>query len=209
MSKRRRNNERKPSRRKPFRRRLPIILIVCEGSVTEPQYFEGFRNSCKNARVDIELIDEGGYDPLTLVKHAKMRKAKARRTAQRQNDLNISYNAVWCVFDVDDHHHISDAKQEARDAGIELAISNPCFELWLLLHHQEPPGAQSRLKIRQLLKKHVSDYEKHVDYERYRTGYDAAVKRAEQLDRLAMQGGDEGRNPTSGVYRLTEIIRVN
>jgi len=39
-------------------------------------------------------------------------------------------------------------------------------------------------------------------------GYPDAVRRAQQLDADAVSLGEPGRNPTTGVYRLTELIRV-
>jgi hypothetical protein len=50
----------------------------------------------------------------------------------------------WVLLDRDHHFQAShtpgtrEALRAARQAGFEVAISNPCFELWLLLHHQEP-----------------------------------------------------------------------
>jgi hypothetical protein len=32
----------------------------------------------------------------------------------------------------------------ATDTENRLAISNPCFELWLLLHHRDCPGELHR-----------------------------------------------------------------
>ena len=47
-----------------------------------------------------------------------------------EEDDNLRYDSVSCVFGVDDHPHIPDATAMARDKGIELAVSNQCFELW-------------------------------------------------------------------------------
>ena len=53
----------------------------------------------------------------------------------------------WLLLDTD--HWIKgtnipgllDALQQAQKSGFRFAMSNPCFELWLLLHHEEiPPG---------------------------------------------------------------------
>ncbi|MGH3940412.1 MAG: RloB family protein, partial [Pseudonocardiaceae bacterium] len=46
----------------------------------------------------------------------------------------------WCVFDVEwpkNHPNLKQAIQLARDHNIRLAISNPCFELWLILHFED------------------------------------------------------------------------
>jgi hypothetical protein len=36
---------------------------------------------------------------------------------------------VWCVFDIDEHPVIPEAKDQAPANRIELTISNPYFEL--------------------------------------------------------------------------------
>ena len=118
----------------------------------------------------------------------------------------MQYDEVWCVFDVDDHPGINDAQQMARASGIKLAISNPCFELWLLLHFREPPGAQDRHTIQDMLKTHVREFDKSIDFELFRPHCEVAIKRAHSLDRLAVQVNKPGRNPTTGVYKLLKRI---
>jgi hypothetical protein len=203
----RRDRERRPGRRRPFREPLPIILIVCEGKRTEPEYFRGFARACHNPRIRIRIAPEHGV-PKTLVDSAKRHKKEAEVDARRQRDENMAYDAVWCVFDVDDHPNLPDARQMARDNGIDLAISNPCFELWLLLHFRESPGMQPRETIGKLLSSHVPGYDKGVEYTTFSEGYRQAVERAKRLDNLAESASDSGRNPTTGVYKLTEIIQT-
>jgi len=141
------------------------------------------------------------------VQTAKDHKKRAEADAKRERDENLAYDSVWCVFDVDDHPHIPDAQQMARDNDIQLSISNPCFELWLLLHFRENPGMQPRHKVQRMLVKYVSGYDKDVKYATYSDGYQQAVIRAKRLDESAESDGESGRNPTTGVYQLTEIIR--
>jgi len=209
MSKLRRDRERRPARRVPFLEPKPRILVVCEGEVTEPQYLIGFKNACRNSRVDVEISPEHGVDPKTLVEDAKARKKKADKAAENERDENLKYDSVWAVFDVDDHAHIPDAVQMARDNGIDLAISNPSFELWLLLHFRDNPGMKSREVVARLLRTHDKGYHKHVDYHRYKEGYSQAVSRAKRLDTIANDAGTPAWNcnPTTGVHRLTESIR--
>jgi hypothetical protein len=202
----RRDRHRRQARRSPFREPKPIILIICEGQNTEPQYFDGFKRSCRNPRVEILIAREHGV-PRTLVETAKERKKTAEAEAKRTGDENLGYDSVWCVFDVDEHPHIPDARQMARDNGIELAISNPCFELWLILHFRESPGMRNRHKLREMLVKHVPGYDKNVDYAYYADGYPQAVTRAQRLAIVAANTGMPGRNPSTDVYKLTEIIR--
>ena len=201
-----RNRQRRPGRRTPFRDPKPTILVVTEGEVTEPEYLQAFQNACRNPRVTIEVVEEHGV-PKTLVKIAKQHKEEAKKKATKEEDENLAYDSVWCVFDIDMHPEIGEAKEMARDNGIDLAISNPCIELWLLLHFQENPGAQFGDKMRSLLAKHVQKYDKHVNYATYATGYQQAVTRAARMDQAAEEAGEPHRNPTTGMHRLTELIR--
>ncbi len=201
----RRNRERKPGRRPSFRSPKPVILVVCEGRATEPEYISGFQKGCRNPRVNVELADEHGV-PRTVVEIAKNLKRDAERKAKNEKDDNLAYDAVWCVFDVDVHPGISDAKQMERDNDIDLAISNPCFELWLLLHFREDPGMQDRHTIQGMLKGFVPGYDKRIVFEMFRLKYPDAEKRAVQLDSLAESVGEPGRNPTTGVYKLLRAI---
>jgi hypothetical protein len=67
---------------------------------------------------------------------------------------------------------------------------------------------QDRDTLRRLLRdKHVPGYDKEVKFSTYSAGYHQAVKRAERMDTSAETEGDAGRNPSTGVYKLTEIIR--
>lgn len=180
--------------------------MLCEGKNTEPQYIKGFKRWCRNPLVDVEIAPDHGV-PRTLVERARDLAKEAKERARREQDDNLSYDEVWCVFDRDEHPHVDDACQMARDNDIEIALSNPCFELWLLLHFRESPGLQNRWDVVRMLKKFVPGYDKHVDFDVYASGYEAAVVRARRLDEAARTDGEEDRNPTTGVHRMTESIR--
>lgn len=205
MSKRR-NRRRRPARRSPSRDPKPLILCVCEGKVTEPEYLKGFVAHCRNPRVEVD-IDAGQGVPRTLVEQAKRRKQAAEKEARQQKDDNFKFDQVWCVCDVDEHPNLHEAQVMARDNGIKLAVSNPCFELWLILHFRESPGAQHRHRMTEILKAHLPGYDKHVDFVQVASGYEEAVQRAGRLDRMAAEDREAGRNPSTGVWRLTESIR--
>ena len=113
------------------------------------------------------------------------------------------------MFDVDEHPKIPDARQMATANGIHLAISNPCIELWLLLHFRETPGMINRGKAKQLLKDYLPNYDKKIDYKDYEKGYSAAVIRAEVACLAADAASEIDRNPTTTVYLLTEQIRTS
>lgn len=130
---------RKPRQRGQLRRKGPKrepydrVLIVCEGEKTEPLYFQALKDRCRLSTANV-VITGSGSDPRSLVKTAK----KLRDIEKRQGD---QYDAVYCVFDRDQHTHFNAASDEALSAKLKLARSWPCFEFWLLLHfvyHRRP-----------------------------------------------------------------------
>ncbi len=200
-----RNRYRRPARRPAFRAPRKKLLIVCEGANTEPDYFKQFAEVHRDAIVDVDLAPERGV-PLSVVREAKRLKNQAISAAKREGDPYLRYDSVWCVFDVDEHPNVPEALAMARRNGLKVAVSNPCFELWLILHLRETPGMIHRHSAQAMLKTFLPGYDKKVDYKDYRDGYERAVERARRLDKLATDVGEAGRNPTTGVYKLTEAI---
>ena len=81
--------------------------------------------------------------PATLVEHARehLRSNRRRRPA---------FDEIWCVFDTDEHKRLAQAIEEARQSGIEVAVSNPCIELWLVLHKREQTAHIHRHNVQRL-----------------------------------------------------------
>lgn len=202
----RRDREKRPARRGTPRHPLPRLLIVCEGAVTEPRYFRAFWEWCRNPRVQISIPRDRGV-PYTLVSLARDMKDEAAARAKAERDENLAFDEVWCVYDTDEHPRLNDARQLAASKGIELAVSNPCFELWLLLHFRESPGARDRHEVQELLATFIRGYQKLPPMDALLPRYELAKERAARLGRDADQSGEAGRNPTTRVHRLTESIR--
>lgn len=192
--------------RAPFREPKRRILIVCEGARTEPDYINGLDRYFRNAAIEVECVPAIGV-PLTVVSYAARRKEQAEKYARKQSDDFLKFDTVWCVVDVDEHPHLNEARQLARAREIELAISNPCFELWLLLHFREPPGARHRHDLCQQMREHIPAYDKKPQFTQFVDGVEAACRRAERLDLDAENENEPGRNPTTGVYRLVASLR--
>jgi hypothetical protein len=180
-------------RRAPRRPSLPQILVVCNGVRTEPRYFEGLRNHLRRHTFKIKIVSKG-VSPRQLVEHA----IDLRRREPDQ------FDEVWCVFDVDEFD-ISDAAVTARRSRIELAVSNPCFELWLLLHHEEHRAHLAGYQdVVVRLKRKVPAYDKcALDFGDYVRGLADAVVRGRALD---PESRELHLNPSTGVWRLVEKI---
>lgn len=201
-----RGKDRRPGRRRAFRTPKPRILVVCEGAKTEPQYFQQFVEAHRDALVDVETVGAVGV-PLSVVREASKRKRNASSEAQRTGNRYLAYDSVWAAIDRDEHPNFEDALEMARRNGVQTALSNPCFELWLFLHFSDEPGAIERDEVKRRLRAFLPRYDKSVDFRKeYSGGYAQAVTRAKRLDQIAMQMKQPGRNPTTSVYKLTESI---
>lgn len=190
---------RRPYRLRQRRRRF---LIYCEGEVTEPAYLLDIRNYLRSPLIDIVIGPKYGRDPKGLVELAIAHRARARRQARLEGDENLLYDEVWCVCDVDEHRRLPDARQQARAHSIELAISNPCIELWFLLHFSNRSAYIERKAAQSALKARVPGYEKEIDFSVLKGKCGKAKSRAEQLDARAARIGDQYGNPTTGMWRL-------
>jgi hypothetical protein len=107
------------------------FLIVCEGEVTEPEYFNSFRLTSAN----VKAIGKG-MNTISLVKEAiAIRDIEKRR--------NRNYDQCWVVFDKDDltDSDFNAAIQMAQANGFHVAYSNQAFEFWFLLHFNLYQGA--------------------------------------------------------------------
>jgi hypothetical protein len=160
----------------------------------------------KDPLVQVE-IDSQGDVPVKLVERAVKRKSQADLKAHRLQDEFLRYNEVWCVFDVDEHSHLAKVRDQAQRNDIHLAISNPCFELWALLHLSDHTAFVTRKEAKSLLLRHLPRFRKALPFARLHPGYLTAVRRAKELDRQREKANDPGGNPSTGVHRLTERIR--
>jgi hypothetical protein len=131
-----------PSRRsQPLRRRGARLeqrerfLVYAEGDVSEMTYLKGVRSELGRSGPNIVIGTTHG-EPLGLVRDAV---AHQRRDRQ-QGD---GFDHVWCVFDVEcpkPHERLEEAIALANRNGIKCGITNPCFELWLILHFEDHRG---------------------------------------------------------------------
>jgi len=202
MSSNRRDRSKKISRRTPFREPKRRLLVVCEGKNTEPQYINGLALYYRNTILEITIPPEQG-DPKKLVELAKKNTEEAASNARRNKDDNLKFDETWCVYDKDDHERFGDACRMARDNGFSLAISNPSFELLLLLHFRESPGMQHRDKVKEVLAKEVAGYDKKIDFRIYADRLSAAGARAKRIHDAALRDGEkEFDNPYTSMFCL-------
>jgi hypothetical protein len=107
-----------------------ILRIYCEGEKTEPNYINGYLGRFHNSTKLVSVEKTKKTTPKQLVEVAA--KAKKDKNAFKEDEY-------WVVYDREspakypDRIHFQ-ALEQANAVGVNVALSNVCFEVWLLLH---------------------------------------------------------------------------
>jgi len=170
---------------------------VCEGSRTEPNYFQRFRVNTEV--VDLDVVGLGNHT-LSLV--------QCTCELMRQDN----YAQVWCVFDRDSFpaERFNEALNQARRRGIQVAYSNEAFELWYLLHFDYHNAALSRTRYQRMLTQRLGKpYRKNARdmYDLLKERQPEAIRNARRLlDSYGPDHNPERDNPSTTVHQLVEEL---
>jgi hypothetical protein len=190
-------------RRAPTLEAQPLVLIVCEGHRTEPLYFNAMRRFLRLSatRIDIVPGSVSGSDPRSIVRYARQRKKWLKRRGRR-------FDQIWCVFDRDEHPKIEDAFRWAAESHFALAFSNPCFELWFLLHLTDVDSPLDAHEALRRLRRAMPQYRKTASVFHLLLPQQAqALARAGALRRrLIERGRPEHENPSTSVDQLVSVL---
>ena len=185
--------------RSDFVRDALIFVIAVEGEKTEAQYFSLFDSD----RVHVEVLP-AGPEGFSAPRQVLERLVKF----EEQFDLNEK-DERWLVIDVDRQRgqFLDEVSRVARESGYDLAVSNPCFELWLLLHFQEADTADTNCDgVIERLRSHIGGYNKaKIRLDHYTLDRTlVAIARAK-----ALQGERDTRWPTfpgTHVFKVVEKL---
>lgn len=190
----------------------PKILVVCEGKITEPRYFKDFTDWCGNALVTVTTVGGCGV-PISVVERAIGEKAQLIREARKSKDSFDDHFEVWAVFDRDAHPkpQVPQAIALANKNKIHIAYSNPCFELWGLMHYscEARPGhhCETQKKLKTILDGYCHEKNPVLSFEQLRSKYTYAVSNSAKALRNRQDEGQIHGDPSTTVHFLTERIR--
>lgn len=128
----------KPNRARPVPRKMHIY---CEGEKTEPNYLQGYLDSLTDSalRGVIKIEDTNKNTPRQLVQEA----------VNSKNSGNYPDGDVfWVVYDRESKQKYPDRLHDealtlAQDHGINIALSNVCFEQWIIFHFTNSDASYS------------------------------------------------------------------
>lgn len=174
-----------------------LFIIACDDTYAPVQYFNFF----KLPRVQIHVVptDDG----------SSVAGAVLERLLSFEHEED---DELWMVLDTDHLTRgphlrgIVRALQDAKKNGVQIALSRPCFELWLLLHHMEEtqlPRLTNAREVESELRMQLGEYNKtNLKREHYPLSAVAlACERAERLDQ-SVGGGRIPHSNSSRVYLI-------
>lgn len=184
------------------------ITIYTEGRNTEFEYFDQIRRTFPSSIVEVKIFEAAGA-PLTIAKRAVEESREARRRCRKQSYTRL--DEFWAVFDRDEHPNIPEAMSRCRDANIGVAFSDPCFELWIILHFEDFDRPDHRHDVQRHLENICPEYSrssgKKPDCAKMMEFVVQAEERAERQIERRLQEGAELGCPHTTVYQLTRKIR--
>jgi len=196
-------------RRQARRSSYDMVLIVCEGEKTEPNYFKGLIDDFRLNTANVVVAKKtGGSSPKTIVDFAL-----------KEYEKEEEYDRIYCVFDKDRHSTYLSALDRIKRANLKeghsiIAITSvPCFEFWLLLHyvyttkqfdtHHGSICANVILDLR----KHIPDYNKcNINiYQITRDRMDNAIEHSKKVLSHCKTGGTD--MPSTKVHELVKYLK--
>lgn len=185
-----------------FRKTKRLYVIATEGAETEPTYFRMFRPG-REGDFRIKVLGNPGHKsaPGEVVGRLLAFDRK------RQPGANTEY---WAVIDRDSWEEaaIAEAADMIRGRrGYHLALSNPCFELWLYLHLRDNrPFSDSSDCQRALGDTWEGFLKSGYDPSPLIGGIEDAIRRAKALAADADPTEPWPINQGTHVYRLVEQL---
>jgi len=175
-----------------------VVAVFTEGNKTEPQYFEGTNPKSPFLKV-LCFGSKHKSSPRQILKRVKNFLEKKHRAMPSK---------IWIVVDRDswDPAELDELVRWARESPRHhLAVSNPNFEYWLLLHFEDAGRLGSKECLRHL-RRHISGYTKDLDARHFTLERIVlAISRGKKRDSPPCKGWPRIPGVTT-VYRLMEVI---
>ncbi len=183
-----------------------LFIVASDDSYAPKQYFNFFRLSRVQVHVVATPLDENTCHAIDVLQ-------RLEGIEHEQEDER------WMLLDTDHYvngPHIKEFGRiikEAKEKGISVALSKPCFELWLLLHHADKDAVtelDNAKAVEKCLRNRLGEYNKtrlkreHFPVETVAKAY----LQARDLDKT-VKGGVIPKTNTSRVYQLWEAIFAN
>lgn len=163
--------------------------------------------------VKVRILEKTGV-PLTVVKLAARERELLQKECRRKKAAGeVTHRfSVWAIFDRDEHE-IEEAMALAKEKKIGVAFSNPCFEVWPLLHLIDYGSQDGRHAVQRTLRQHMESYHHEksprIDFGMIKDKFENAFERAAKLNLARIEEGCESGCPSTTVGELVKKIQQN
>ncbi|MCT4637768.1 MAG: RloB family protein [Bacteroidales bacterium] len=174
-----------------------IISIASEGK-TEEQYFDGIHDMDTDSIVKVERLEKLNEDDTKSHPNHVIDLLDERKEFWQEH--GVEPNELWMVVDRDKQNvsedQLNNIINKCNKEGYNLALSNPTFEFWLLLHiadieeydlnvllsNSKPRPSSKKRFIEKELSKKLGGYNKNkIPFDKFRPGINNAIIRAYEL----------------------------
>jgi hypothetical protein len=184
----------------------PFIRLVCEGSTTEPNYFNGLLRA-QGLKISDAAYKPKDHSPMGIAKEAKRIYQEAVKAKIPKNKI-----LVGAIFDHDGHANLANAIEILRETPILVGFSNICFEFWVLLHFERTSRSFHNCNeiISYIRQHHDPDYSKENDhFKRLQTRIPTAIQNATWLVDKHWQYDERPiwlLNPYTDIHQILEKL---
>lgn len=206
-------------RKENIRNQRLLYIIACEGEKTEVYYFESWFARLKESR---QLSSRSCV--IAPHEHTNPTGVLADLLAFHDDGLSFKdFEQRWIVIDRDAEqtggggHTLEDFNNALQQAGqkkpmVSVAWSNPCFELWYLLHFHYQNSATDRDLIKKQLSTALDQKYNKSDPDLFNLTIPKlsdALRNARRLHTDFQKHGlsADKSNPCTTVYQLVELLQ--
>lgn len=171
----------RPTGTRPRKRR---VLVVSGADVTEPEYFTMLNGIFDSVHFHPVKTDSES-NPDAIAERAAQRKYEDRKECDQKDNRAQPYAATYVIADVDHftEAQFAEARRICKSKNMELVVSNPCFEVWLIDHCRKCPGTATTPKEAQSIAKNKNlicgHHNKNIQESALRNNTATAIKNAE------------------------------
>jgi RloB-like protein len=193
--------------------RRPQVIVFTEGEATEVSYVDAIKRLQDTSAV---RVDDRHGAPSFLVPLAIAEKQRLARLSRDDGTSEDEVLQVWCMFDRDQHPNVDALIRQATDAGVRVAFSHPCFELWLLVHFRQhgAPAAGVCAGLVDAVNTHIAGYRDRGKRVRLSDLVGHYAQAREQARRLGDQHERDGilrpteRDPSTSVWEFVDMLGI-
>ncbi|MBF0609841.1 MAG: RloB domain-containing protein [Magnetococcales bacterium] len=177
------------------------FIISTEGTKTEPGYFSLLQKFISRESINLQVLQGARQtDPVSVLE---------RMVKHLQDSPARNMDQAWLVVDrdtwpIDQLNQLFTWQQKQKN--YQVALSNPKFEYWLLLHFEDGNQIQSSDAVTNRLEKCCPNYTKNIDPDKFK--FDDIVKAIDRAKVRYQHSHDKKflEMGTTTVFKLVKTI---